>query len=29
MKAESVFELPDAKLVERKDIYVFESAKGQ
>ena len=29
MKAESVFGLPDAKLVERKDIYVFESAKGQ
>lgn len=29
MKAESVLGLPDAKLVERKDIYVFESAKGQ
>lgn len=29
MKEESVFKFPDAKLVERKDIYVFESAKGQ
>lgn len=29
MEAESVLGLPDAKLVERKDIYVFETAKGQ